>query len=167
MSLIFIPDFINLAISNAASFSGFITKSIPNSSLSIKISSEYWGALTLAMVYLAPSFLAANEQSIFTSSLLVTDITTSALLIPASWSTFKLVPLPFTPIISSFSTIECNASLLLSIIVILSSSLERNLASVYPTLPAPIIITSICFYPLSVIILSLFFLILLNYMTYW
>ena len=111
------------------------------------MSSSYSGFLTLDIVYLVPNFLAAKEQSIFNSSLFVTEINKSASLTPASLSTFKLVQFPLTHITSRLLLILSKAAILLSIIVTLSPSIERYLAKAYPTFPAPTITIFICISP--------------------
>ena len=76
-----------LEISLAATNSGLITKSIPNTSFTKPDLEEYSGFLTRAIVYFAPIFFAKIQDIIFVSSLSVTEINTSLSATPASSKT--------------------------------------------------------------------------------
>ena len=96
-----------LAISPAASCSGFIIISSPSSFFRVVRSSEYSGSRTLAMVCFTPSLLAVRQQSIFISSEDVAAIIRSALEAPADNNTPDLRQFPLTHIISNLSLICC------------------------------------------------------------
>ena len=126
-----------LAISAAASCSGFMTMSSPISFLSVTRSAEYSGSLTLAMVCFAPSLFAVRQQSIFISSDWVVAIIRSASSTPAEISTLVLRQLPFMHIISSLSLMCCSFSKFLSMSTMSCSSPVRCFAMACPTFPPP------------------------------
>ena len=133
-------------ISTAAVFSGLITMSMPRESFRRASSWAYSTLRTRAMVYRAPSRLAARQQTMLISSILVAAITTSALPASASRRADRDAPLPLTHRTSRASEARRRASSLVSMTVTSCSSWERCSARAKPTLPSP---TMMIFKPVS------------------
>ena len=117
-------------ISWAVVRSGLITWSMSSFFCSSVRLSVYSGSRMRAMEYFAPSCLAARQHTMFSSSLPVTAMMTSALSTPASISVLTFAPLPRTHMTSSVSLARFSACWLRSSTVMSWPSLDRYWASV-------------------------------------
>ena len=138
-------------ISTAVSFSGLMSRSMPMPIFSIPWAAVYSKLRTRAMVYLAPRRLPVRQQTIFTSSRLVTAMSRSAVSAPASFRAVREAPLPLMHMTSSVSEAFCSALSLVSMMVTSCSSRERCSAKVKPTLPSPTMMIFKTPHPLCVI----------------